>query len=84
MVLNGDFILFHLTLHFLLFKQTVQTSDLVCTVCNIPALSSVQVLQITLYTTLWRHSDKNSKAINNRFLDLLVSAYHVDNNLKKI
>ena len=33
---------------------------------NVP----VQVLQITIFT-FWRPSDKNSKAINNRYLDFI-------------
>ena len=37
-----------------------------------------------LYTALWHHSNKNSMAINNRYLDSLVNDNHVDNNLKEI
>ena len=44
-----------------------------------------------LYTALWRHSDKNSTAINKRYLDFvqtrglmpLVRDDHVDNSLKE-
>ena len=45
-----------------------------------------------IYRTFWRHSDKNSAAIDNRYLDFvqtrslisLVNDNHVDNNLKDI
>ena len=100
---NGDLRLFHLTLDFLQFKQTVQTLIRrrilrrlmwVCSVANV----QVQIFQIILfYTTLWRHSDKNSSdknsgAINNRYLDFiqtrglisLVYDNHVDNTFRKI
>ena len=49
---------------------------------NIPALSPVQVLKI-LYTSSWCQIEKNSAALNNRYLDTLVNDNHVDNNLTK-
>ena len=89
-VLNGDF---QLTLDFLYFKQTVLTLTRcvilwhliwVWTVCQCP---SPGFTDNRLYTALWRHSDKNSAAINNRYLGFrqscslisLVSDNHMDN-----
>ena len=59
----------------------------VCTICQFP---SPGFTDYPLYTALWHHSDKNSAAINNRYLDfkqtrgliLFVIDKHVDNNLK--
>ena len=61
----------------------------VCTVCQCP---SSGFSDNPLYTALWRHSDKNSAAINNCYLDFvqtrglisLVNDNHVDNNLTEI
>ena len=98
MVRNGNLRLFHLTLNFLYFKQTMQTLNKrrvlwrliwVCTVCHYP---SHGFTDNPLYTALRRHSDKNSSAVNNRYLDFvqtrgwisLVNDNHVDNNLKEM
>ena len=90
MVLNGVLRLFHFTLtSCYLSKQCIPRSD--ATFCGVWSGFALftNVLQIT---ALWRHSDKNSAAINNRFLDFiqtrglipLVNDNHVDNNLKEI
>ena len=80
------------------FKETMQTLIRrrvlwrliwVCTVCQ---CSSLGFTDNPLYTAFWRHSDRNSAAINNRYLDfvqmhgliLLVNDNHVDNTLKEI
>ena len=76
----------------MLFKQTAQNRVLrrliwVCTVCQCPSPGFTDNL---LYIALWRQSDKNSPAVNNRYLDfvqtrdwiLLVYDNHVDKNLK--
>ena len=98
MVLNGVLILFVLTLISLIFKQTVQNLIRhrvpqcliwVCTVCQ---CTSPGFTDNPLYTALWRHSDKNSAAINIRYLHFiqtrglisLVNADHGDNSLKEI
>ena len=54
-------------------------------------MSSPGFTDNTIYTAVWRHSDKNSAAINNRHLDFaqtrdlisLVNDNHVDNNHKE-
>ena len=61
----------------------------VCTVCQCP---SPGFTDNPLYTSVWRHSDKNSAAINSRYLDFvqtrglisLVNDNHVANNRKEI
>ena len=58
-------------------------------VCQRP---STDFTDNAIYAALWRHSDKNSAAINNRYLNYvqmrglisLVNDNHVDNNLKEI
>ena len=76
MVLNGDLRLFHLTRNFLtLSKQCRPWSDTTfygvwsgsALFANVP----VQVLQITLFTRHWHHSDKTIAAINNSYLDFV-------------
>ena len=78
--LNRNLWLFHLTLNFLLFKQTVQTLIRrrvlwrliwVCTVCQCPKCPSSGFTDNPLSTALWRHSDKNNAAINNHYLDFV-------------
>ena len=93
MVLNGDLRLFHLTINFLQFKQTVQTPIRrrllwrlmwFSTVCQCPSTKpSPGFTDNSLYTAPWRHSDKNSAAINNCYLYSLVNNKHVNNNLKE-
>ena len=49
------------------------------------ALILAQVLQITIYTVLRRHSDKNNAAIKGTVIWIsLVNDNHVDNNLMGI
>ena len=79
-----------------LSKQSRPWSDIilryliwVCTVCQFP---SPCFTDNPLYTTLLHHSDKNSVAMHNHYLDFiqtgnlisLVNDYHVDNNFKEI
>ena len=103
MVLNGDLRLFASILNLLLFKQTVQSLIRrrilrcliwVCTVCQCSKCPSPGFTDSPLSTTLWRHSDKKSAAINNRYMYLdffltrglitVVNDNHVDNYLKEI
>ena len=90
MVLNRDVRLFHLTLNFRNFsKQCKPWSDAAfCGVWSGSALfANVPNVQVqVLSTALWHHSDKNSVAINNRYLGFvkrglitLVNDNHVDN-----
>ena len=67
MVLKGDLRLFQLTFNFLSFKQTVQT--LIRRQC--PEYPSPSFIDKPLSTALRRHSDKNSAAIINRYLEFV-------------
>ena len=94
MVLKEDLRLFHLTLKVLSFKQTVQIlfrcRVLRCLiwVCNVCQCPSPGFTDSPPYTALWRRSDKNSAALNYRYLDFvqarglisLVNDNHVDSN----
>ena len=62
------------------FKQIVQTLTQrhrtrrliwVCTVCQCPRCRDPDFTDNSLYTALWRHSDKNNADINNRYLDFV-------------
>ena len=63
-----------------------------CTVCQCPKCPSPGLTSNPLSTALWHHSDTNSAAINNRYLDFvqasgwisLVNDNHVDTYLKEI
>ena len=77
MILNGEVRLFHSTLNFLYFNQTVQILNRrriqcrliwFCTVCQRPNPGFTINL---LYTAFWRQSDKNSAAINSHYLDFV-------------
>ena len=73
--------LLYFTLNFLLFKQTVQTLIRcrvlrhliwVSTVCQCLKCSRPSFTDNPLLTALWCHSDKNSMAINNCYLDFTI------------
>ena len=81
------------TVSFNQFKQNSAEPDQtprlmwVCTICQCP---SPDFTDNPLYTALWRHVDKNSPALNNRFADfvrtrvlILLVSIHVENNLKE-
>ena len=61
-------------------KARSASSDLDLHCCQCPSPGSTDN---PLYTGIWRHSNNNSAAINNRFITL-VNDNHIDNYLKEI
>ena len=97
MVLDVDLRLFHLNFNFLWFQQTVLTLirrrvlRRLIWVCTVGQCSNPSFTDNLLYTALWRHSDRNSATINDRYLNFvltrglisLVRDNHIDNYLKE-
>ena len=80
MVLNGDLRLFHLTLNFVFFAQTVQTlirclrmRRLIwfCTVRQCLSILAAYFPDNHLHRAFWRHTDWKSATINTRYLDFI-------------
>ena len=76
------------------FKQTVRCLIWFYTICQCPKCPSQDCIDNPLSKARWRHSDTNSAAINNRYLDFVqtrvlislvkVNDNQVDNNPKEI